>query len=254
MPDPAPRYHEPVDADPPTAAPPAPAARGRRLRLGTISGLLLLHALALAVWTGTWITGHVQESPLAVPGEIAAPALPALALSGLALGAALTISGPFFRVVLAVLQLLLGVSIALNGVLVLADPSSAAAPAVTALTGISGHDGVAELLRNAAPTAMPFLAIAVGAASAGFGVLLAVTSRRWPGRSSRFGAVRAAGVQPAGSYGEWDALSGGVDPTAADEDSAAEHSAAQTAAEDPAAEEPGARPDAPGRRDSDTAG
>jgi Tryptophan-associated transmembrane protein (Trp_oprn_chp) len=189
------------------------APRGRRLRLATIGGMLLLHALTLAVWTGTWITGQVQDTPLAVGGDAAAPALPALALCGLALAAALTIAGPVFRAVLAVLQVLLGVSIALSGILVVANPAAAAAPAVTARTGISGSDGVAGLLDAAAATALPFLAIALGAGSAALGVLLLLTSRRWPARSSRFSAVRAEAVD-GGSIEEWDALSGGDDPTA----------------------------------------
>lgn len=190
------------------------AQRGRRLRLGTISAMLLLHILALAVWTGTWITGRVEDTPLAVGGDAAAPAVPALALCGLALAAALTIAGPVFRAVLAVLQVLLGVSIALSGILVLTDPVAAAAPAVTARTGISGSRGVAELLDGAAATAMPALAIALGAASAALGVLLLLSSRRWPTRSRRFSAVRAEAAEGSGPIGEWDALSGGADPTA----------------------------------------
>ena len=197
--------------------------QGRRLRLVTIGGMLLLHALALAVWTGTWITGRVEDTPLAVGGDAAAPALPALALCGLALAASLSISGPLFRAVLALLQVLLGVSIALSGILVLSDPVSAAAPAVTARTGISGNEGVADLLEAAAPTALPALAIALGAASAALGVLLVVTSRRWPARTTRFSAVRVEGVGAntdraettgGGRIEEWDALSDGDDPTA----------------------------------------
>ena len=188
-------------------------SRGRRLRLGTIGGMMLLHALALAVWTGTWVTGRVQDAPLAVGGDPAAPALPALALCGLALAASLSIAGPVFRAVLAVLQVLLGVSIALSGVLVLSNPVAAAAPAVTARTGITGSEGVADLFQAAAPTGLPLLAIALGAASAALGVLLLLTSRRWPARSSRFSAVRVESAD-GGPIEEWDALSGGDDPTA----------------------------------------
>ncbi len=196
---------------------------GRRLRLATIGGMLLLHVLALAAWTGTWITGRVQEAPLAVGGDAAAPALPALALCGLALAVSLSIAGPVFRAVLAVLQVLLGISIALSGVLVLSDPVSAAGPAVTARTGISGREGVAELLDAAAPTALPALAIALGIASAVLGVLLLITGRRWPARTRRFSAVRVetlgaetdgAETFRGGPVDEWDALSGGDDPTA----------------------------------------
>ncbi|MFC0682361.1 Trp biosynthesis-associated membrane protein [Lysobacter korlensis] len=190
------------------------ASGGRRLRIATITGMLLLHALALAAWTGTWLTGRVQDTPLAVGGDVAAPALPALSLCGLALAAALTISGPFFRAVLAVLQVLLGISIALSGILVLGNPAAAAAPAVTARTGVGGSAGVAELLDGATATALPVLAVAIGAASAALGVLLPATSRHWPTRSRRFStdaADTAGGTDP---IEEWDALSGGADPTA----------------------------------------
>lgn len=190
-----------------------PQRSARRLRLATITGMLLLHALSLAVWTGTWITGRVEESPLAVAGDAAAPALPALALCGLALAAALTIAGPLFRGVLAVLQVLLGFSIALSGWLVLADPATAAAPAVTVRTGISGSAGVAELLEAASATALPVLAVVLGAGSMALGVLLLLTGRQWPARSSRFSAARAESAGAAGPIEEWDLLSDGTDPT-----------------------------------------
>lgn len=186
----------------------------RRLRLGTIAGMLLLHALTLLTWTGTWVTGTVQDAPLAVPGEIAAPALPALALCGLALAAALSIAGPGFRAVLGVLQFFLGGSIALSAILVLANPRAAAAPAVTARTGITGSDGVAELLGGVAVTALPMLALLLGAASALLGVLLLATGRRWPSRSRRFSAAPAGRAATTDPIEEWDALSGGADPTA----------------------------------------
>ena len=191
-----------------------PAGTARRLRLGTIAGMLLLHAITLLVWAGTWITATVQDAPLAVAGETAAPALPALALCGLALAAALSIAGPGFRAVLGVLQVLLGGSIALSGILVLANPTAAAAPAVTARTGISGSDGVAELLGGVTVTPLPVLAILLGSASALLGVLLLATSRRWPTRSRRFSAVRTEAAGREDPIEEWDALSGGADPTA----------------------------------------
>jgi hypothetical protein len=199
-----------------------PQQHARRLRLATISGMLLLHALTLAVWTGTWITGRVEESPLAVAGDAAAPALPALALCGLALAAALTIAGPVIRSVFAVLQVLLGFSIALSGGLVLADPATAAAPAVTARTGITGSEGVAELLEAASATALPMLAVVLGTASTALGVLLLLTGRRWPTRSSRFSAAGAEAAGGAGPIEEWDQLSDGADPTADPDDAGSE--------------------------------
>jgi hypothetical protein len=190
-----------------------PGTAGRRLRLGTIAGMLLLHTLALLDWAGTWITASVEGTPLAVGGDVAAPAVPALALCGLALAAALSIAGPVFRVMLGLLQVLLGGSIALSGILVLANPVAAAAPAVTARTGVSGVEGVAGLLSDAAVTPLPALALVLGGASTALGVLLLATSRRWPDRTRRFSAVRAEAAD-GGPIGEWDALSGGDDPTA----------------------------------------
>jgi hypothetical protein len=216
---------ESVPEEPP---PPEPARRAARLRLLTISGILLLHGLTLLAWAGTWITGSVQGTPVAVGGDVAAPAVPALALAGLALAAALTIAGPVFRAILGVLQVLLGASIALSGLLVLADPRAAAAPAITARTGIAGDRSVGELLDGAAITALPALTVALGVASAALGLLLLGTLRRWPSRSRRFSAVRfeqddEADPAPPGAsarVGDWDALSEGEDPTAEGPDSA----------------------------------
>jgi hypothetical protein len=158
------------------------------------------------------VTGTVQGSPLAAPGAVAAPAIPALTLSGLALAGALTLAGPVFRAILGLLQVLVGASIALSAGLVIANPRGAAAPAVTERTGIAGERSAAGLLDAATVTALPALTMTLGIASAGVGVLLLVTLQRWPSRSRRFSAVR---VEPEpGSVGEWDALSDGSDPTA----------------------------------------
>jgi hypothetical protein len=217
-PDRQPADRQSADRRPADGRPAEHRAAGTRLRLGTIVGILLLHTLTLAVWAGNWVAGSVEGAPLAVGGDLAAPAVPALALCGLALGAALGIAGAVFRGILGLLQALLGVSIALSGVVVLTNPVAAAAPAVTARTGVSGTEGVADLLSSATATPLPAVAVVLGAASAALGVLLLLTGRRWPDRSRRFTAVRAEPAEsatglPADPIEEWDALSGGSDPT-----------------------------------------
>ena len=72
-------------------------------------------ALALLAWSQTWFelgsriaAAQGAGEPIAVAGSVASPALAALGLAGLALVAALAIAGPGIRIVLGVLEVVLG--------------------------------------------------------------------------------------------------------------------------------------------------
>ncbi len=188
----------------------------QQLRLQTILLLVLLNAIVLFTWTQPWFTLILTDgSAILVSGDVAAPALTALALSGLALAGALTIAGPVFRVVLGVLQSLLGALIVTSAALVLADPVAAGSAAVTASTGVTGADSLRQLVDSEFVSALPATALGTGVALIIVGLLTVVFSRRWPVASRRYQAVQSdIGGTETSSIGDWDALSDGRDPTA----------------------------------------
>lgn len=188
---------------------------GRRLKLASILLGVALSGLTLLSWTQTWFTVDLQSGQtLSVLGDVAAPALTALALSGLALAAALSIAGVVFRVILGALQAAIGALIVTSAVMAIADPITASAKTITAATGVDGHDSIAQLVSAVSSTAWPALALVFGVLLTLLGVLIAVTARRWPASSRKYQAVRleeADGERSAA--GDWDALSDGRDPT-----------------------------------------
>ena len=110
----------------------------RRLKLSAILLSALLAGVILGGWTQTWFDIELTTGQsLAVTGDIAAPALTALALCVLVLLGALAIAGPFFRVVLAVIEAFIGVAVVYSAVLAVTDPASASAAAITTATGES---------------------------------------------------------------------------------------------------------------------
>ncbi|MET0934154.1 MAG: Trp biosynthesis-associated membrane protein, partial [Mycetocola sp.] len=165
----------------------------KRAKYVLILASLLLSGLALIAWTQTWLTVELQAgaptSTVAVDGAIAAPALAALALAGLALSAALAIAGLLFRIVLGVLNVLLGGCIALSAVLVLRDPVAASEAAVTNVTGIAGSDSIAGLVSATSLTPWPAIALATGILLALVGVAVIFTAKRWPSSSRKYSAV-----------------------------------------------------------------
>jgi hypothetical protein len=186
----------------------------RRLRLGVILGIAILAALELLADTQSWWTITVPGKPIAVAGTVAAPGLAALALCGLALAGALAISGPVFRLVLGILEIMIGGTVVLSAATAIAAPAKASASLITAATGISGEGSVNSLVENIGFTAWPRLARVARVLAIAVGVVLLATAKRWPGPSRKYQAVRFedAGT-PRDSVGDWDSLSDGDDPT-----------------------------------------
>ena len=205
---------------PPSETPEGAKATGRRVKYTLILASLLLAALVLLAWTQTWLTVElVAGAPTAsvpVDGNVAAPALAALALAGLALTAALSIAGLLFRVVLGILDALLGACIAFSAVLVLTGPVAASEPAVTAATGVAGSESIAEVVSATSLTLWPVLTFVAGVLLVLVGLGVALTARRWPSSSRKYSAVR---LEPANrdempdAVDSWDELSRGDDPT-----------------------------------------
>lgn len=197
----------------------------RRLKSVHLIAAVAVSGLILIAWTQPWFTvtlvpDQVGGAVILIDGSIAAGGLAALGLAGLALVGALAIAGPVFRIVLGVLEALIGITVLLSAVPAIIDPVSASSPAVTSATGVSGAESVSRLVESVSFTPWPWIAVALGAASVSLGVLVVVTGRRWPGSSRKYSAVRledAAGEQDAAAepdpIGDWDALSDGSDPT-----------------------------------------
>jgi len=185
--------------------------------------LLLVLATSAATflgWSQEWSTLRIGgQSPALVPveGSVAAPALSALALSSLALAGALAIAGRALRVVLGILQALIGATVALTALAAVSGPVQAGQAAVTTVTGVAGSDAVTALVDGWTTTPWGPVTLVAGLASALTGVLVAITGPRWPTGRSRYDApgdepVRRI-VPREDPVAAWDSLSGGADPT-----------------------------------------
>ena len=192
----------------------------RRLKNLTMLAGVVLAGLTLLTWTGQWFSLTLDgrsssHSTIAVSGDVAAPALIALALANLALVAALAISGPVIRLVLAIVQVVLGFTVALSAVAALIDPVHASASAISGATGVTGDRSLAALVTAVSVSAWPWLAAITGVLIMALGVFLALTGRAWPGSSRRYQTVRLEPTEPGENpVADWDSLSGGGDPTA----------------------------------------
>jgi hypothetical protein len=204
---------------------------GRRLKYTAILAIVLVAAVNLTASTQPWFTLTLVPSSgstaIRVDGTSAAPALTALSLSSLALAAALAIAGPAFRIVLGVLQVLLGGCIALSAWTALADPVQAGSSLITKATAIAGGESVAALVDRTDSTAWPVITLIAAVVTAIVGVFTLATLSRWPGTGKK---KRASRFEPADGYGHgastvatddgeidpvvsWDELSRGDDPT-----------------------------------------
>lgn len=189
---------------------------------------LAASGLTLIAWTQNWFTvtltpGVVNQSSVAIGGDVAAGGLSALGLAGLALVGALSIAGPVFRVILGCLEFLIGATVVLAAGIALAGPERASAASVTKVTGVSGVESVAALVKSVNDSAWPVVALLLGIITALLGLSIIVTGRRWPGSSKKYQTERSEdadqlansdAIEEPDSIAAWDALSDGSDPTA----------------------------------------
>lgn len=189
-----------------------------RLRGVSLAVVALLAGLEFLAWSQTWFRIALAPHALDIGGDVAGAALPALALASLALVLALALAGPGFRIILALLESLLGVGVITVTSFALTNPLVASAPSITKATGLSGS--TAEYADDVAATGWPVVAIVGGCLTVLCGLLLAITVRSWPRSGRRFSRTRTEPAEGAGSaerdldpVREWDALSEGDDPT-----------------------------------------
>lgn len=177
---------------------------------------LVLSALTLLCWTMVWFIATVTSTGAAIEvgGDVAAPALAALGLAGMALVAALALAGPVFRVILGALEAVLGACVAWSALSAVLAPVAASASLVTEATGVTGANSVERLVDSVVVTPWPVVAVVIGALSVLVGVFIVVTARRWPQSSRKYQAVRFEAVdEPRTDAADWDSLSDGSDPT-----------------------------------------
>lgn len=199
----------------------------RRIKPILVLAVILASGIALLAWSQVWVSVRLAadgtaQQVLDVTGSIAAPGLTALALAGLALAGALTIAGVVIRVILGLLEVLLGASVILSAALAVFDPVASSAAAVTTATGLAGRDSTRAAVSSATLTFWPFLALAAGVLMVLVGLVVCLTARRWPGPTARYEATRfepvtdaATGtIRPRDAVDDWDGLTRGDDPTA----------------------------------------
>lgn len=188
----------------------------RRVKLLVILAGAAFGGLILIAWTQQWFSLSLTTGQsLPVAGQVAAPALSALGLASLALAAALSIAGAVFRVVLGVLQVLIGVLVTGSAIAAVFDPVTASVAAVTDAVGESGTRAVDALVASVSVGAWPYLAVVLGVLSGLVGAALLATTRRWPGPTRKYetGPTETGPAETATPAVTWDALSEGRDPT-----------------------------------------
>ncbi|GAB3578699.1 hypothetical protein GCM10027406_15350 [Leifsonia lichenia] len=163
----------------------------RRAKYLTLLALVVGSLLALLASTQTWFTVHLTDvaehtTTLAVAGSAAAPALTALSLAGLALTAALAIAGPVFRIVLALLGLLLGASVLISSISALADALRASSATITTATGVAGTASIQRLVDSVGAELWPGVAVAGGVVLVLASASVVLTNRLWPGSSRKY--------------------------------------------------------------------
>lgn len=166
-------------------------------------------------WVRVDLTGLLTGTPeAAVPGSDVAPLVPAVALVGLAAAAAVAIAGRRGARLAGTAVLLAGAGVVLGSLVALGDPASAAAASLARTTG-----GVATPAGAASDTAWPVVAAAAGLVLAACGAGALLLAPRWAAARTfepARGDGRSARTSTAGRPGsDWDALTRGLDPTAA---------------------------------------
>ncbi|CAN5353815.1 hypothetical protein BH11ACT3_BH11ACT3_16570 [soil metagenome] len=200
-----------------------------RLRFLSLVTFIALAAIVILAWSQTWFTMRLSTSSfngspnLVIGGSVAGGALLPVALASFAVVAALALAGTVFRVILALLESMLGISVIVVSLFSLSDPVTAGAPTISASTGISGPDSLHDLVIATQATPWPFVGVVVGILMVIAGLGVAATARTWPVSGRKYSRTRAAedtpsderaDDRPGDAIHDWDALSEGDDPTA----------------------------------------
>jgi len=184
-----------------------------RLRLVSMAAIVAEAALVSLAWSQTWFLLRLSGAEYAVGGDVAGGALLPVALASLTLVLALALAGPVFRVILGVLDALLGVCVVAVAVWALSDPVRASLPVLVEATGLTGDEqAFLDEIASTVTAAWPFVALAGGILMILTGIAIAVTSRAWPTSGAKYSRTRAETADGTAIH-DWDALSEGDDPT-----------------------------------------
>ncbi|KAB1638442.1 Trp biosynthesis-associated membrane protein [Pseudoclavibacter terrae] len=214
-----------------------PDAAGKRNKRTALMTIVVGAGLAILAWSQVWFSFDLALGPESysgeVRGDVAAPAVMALALAALAVLAALALAGVVFRYVLGGLLTLVGAVLVLQSFVAVGNPAPAIAPEVTAASGLAGEQTIADAVAAGTVTVTfwPWLAVVAGAILMLAGLFAITTARRWPTGGRRFTTTSLEPVDAAAGDDEpdaappaaptdsdrrveqWDALSHGDDPT-----------------------------------------
>jgi uncharacterized membrane protein (TIGR02234 family) len=193
----------------------------RRLKSTVLLSGIAISAATLLSWTQQWFVITLDDGQtVSVGGDIAAQGLSALALAGLALIGALSIAGRVFRVILGILQALIGATIGFSAFLALSDPVAVSAAAISTLTGVAGTLSITALVTAISPSVWGWCALVAGVSTIGHGLVICLTAHLWPDSSSKYQSTtrhQPRVEKPVGTttdaIDDWDALSKGDDPT-----------------------------------------
>jgi uncharacterized membrane protein (TIGR02234 family) len=192
----------------------------RRQLLLALSCCLAGAAVALLGAGRSWVHGRAVQGllqvPLRVGGASLAPAVPALAVAGLAGGLALVAVHGRVRAVLGLCVLACG----LGGAAVAVYEARPGAQALAGRAGAALGAGSATA-EQVTHTWWPWVAVAGSLLYAAGGALAALRGARWPGMSPRYsrrpaGEGRSVAASASGdpALEQWRALDRGEDPTA----------------------------------------
>ncbi len=188
----------------------------RTPKLPILGGIALTGAVALLAGSQTWVSFMLDgtHSVETATGHDVNPALSPVAIAIVAAALALTIAGPVFRRVLGGLVLLLGAGLVALTIGVLAAPLGAVAGMITELTGIAGG-ATGSMVTWSDVSAWAYVAVVAGALAAALGIAVLVSGGRWAasGRKYDSASARARAGSAPDRISDWDALSGGDDPS-----------------------------------------
>ncbi|UOR02966.1 Trp biosynthesis-associated membrane protein [Leucobacter allii] len=188
-----------------------------RAKLPTLAAVALSGGLGLVAGSQRWVsfmleTEHRVET---VAGNDVNSALAPVSIAVVAAALALTIAGPVFRRVLGVLVALLGAGLIALTLGVVVDPLSAIRGRITALTGIAGSDTSGMVVWHEL-SPWVWASVVAGAVAVLAGTAVVVAGGRWAAAGRKYDAKpRAAASGAPDRISDWDALSGGDDPSEA---------------------------------------
>lgn len=207
----------------------------RKFKTYSLTATFVLSAIVLIAWSQTWfvlaVTFPTENSEgLPVSGQIAAPGLSALGLSGFATTAALAISSIFIRRVLGVLVAVVGTFVAFTSISSWSDPVSSSAAQLAQLSAISDLETLRTFVISVSATAWPGISATAGILLIPVGIVVVFTAGKWGTASRKFD--RAGQKSPDHAHTDqqtrqhavsedssatniyaWDSLSHGTDPT-----------------------------------------